>query len=127
MECLQDVERIDLEVERLECDAVSLTTVSQNDFVVIDEQAAQVLNAQSRSGSFYKIYCATKSLIVSPPAVSPNDKGYDTTNWEDANKIDDLERDQDYIDARLAAEQVVLRTTMSYYSYYASLGLLKIP
>lgn len=98
--------RVDLEVERIECDAVSLTTVTQDNFVVIDEQAAQVLNAQSRSGRIYKIYRATKSLIVSPQAISANDVGYDTTNWEDVNKTD--ERDQDYIEARLAAEKVVL-------------------
>ena len=65
-----------------------------------------MLNAQVQKGAFYGIYCAAKSLVVSPPTVSPNDKSYDTSKWEDADEID--KHDQDYIDARHAAEEVFL-------------------
>ena len=105
MECLREVERIDIEEERVECDAAQpLATISPDNFVIIDDQAAQVLSAQSRRGRLYKIYRATKLLLVSPPEVSSNDKGYDTSNWEDVNKTG--KRDPDYIDATLAAEHV---------------------
>ena len=108
MECLREVERIDIEEERVECDAAQpLATISPDNFVIIDDQAAQVLSAQSRRGRLYKIYRATKSLLVSPPEVSSNDKGYDTSNWEDVNKTG--KRDPDYIDATLAAEHVKLQ------------------
>ena len=102
MECLREVE---LEVERTECDAARpLTTISSDNYVVIDDQAAQVLNAQSRRGRLYEIYCATKSLVLSPPEVSSSDKGYDTSSWEDISKTG--EHDQDYIEATHAAEYV---------------------
>ena len=105
MECLREIERIELEVERTECDAAQpLTTISPDNYVVIDDQAAQVLKAQSRRGRLYEIYCATKSLVLSPPEVSPSDKGYDTSSWEDVDEIG--ERDQDYIEATHAAEYV---------------------
>ena len=96
------LEAEELVVERTECDAASLTTLTKDNFVVIDDQAPQVLNAQVQKGALYGIYCATKSLVVSPPTVSPNDKSYDTSKWEDVN-----EHDQDYIDARHAAEEVI--------------------
>ena len=121
MECLRDVERIDLEVERIECDAARpLTTISPDNYVVIDEQAAQVLNAQSRRGPLYKIYCATKSLVVSPPEVSPNDKGYDTSTWDDVNKTG--KRDNDYIDATHAAEHVSFKSRF----YHCSIKLVHV-
>ena len=100
-----DLDVTEVIVERTEADSVhSLTRLSsQGDFVVVDDQAPQVVNAAARTGVFYGFYYAAKSLLSSQ--ASPSDQRYDTTGWDEAD-----ERDEDYRAASDAAEAVGRRS-----------------